>query len=280
MGYIIATVILGLSKGSDTCFGIVCWRWPFIIEVILLFPLCVLLNLVPREHLNIKIVRKSDAKKQQQDSLIRSLSKESLRALEDGMSSQYRQHDDYYSDGGLTHRLNNADLYLHAGGEKEGGSSLAVETQLAGDVQATADVQPRVSRGGVVGTSAEGTVNLEKLPASSSPSSWGGRGSDGSEGSPSNSTRRTDGSEGSASNSARTRENSNTSNTSNTSHASTDPQQVSSGQSGSSGGEGAQPASLPILPADVRRRAAEAEDQVSSSLSDLLHPYRSMRDCE
>ena len=66
-GYIIASVILGLSKNAETCLGIMCWRWAFLVEVFLLLPLCVMVNFVPREHLSIRIVHgKSEKKKRYQ----------------------------------------------------------------------------------------------------------------------------------------------------------------------------------------------------------------------
>jgi hypothetical protein len=57
-GYIIASLVVGLSHSSEVCFYIQCWRWPFLLEVVLLLPLCIAFNFVPREHINVKIVRR------------------------------------------------------------------------------------------------------------------------------------------------------------------------------------------------------------------------------
>lgn len=52
-GYIIASIISDVSRGSETCLYIMCWRWPFFIEVALLVPLCVVLNSLPRAHFDL-----------------------------------------------------------------------------------------------------------------------------------------------------------------------------------------------------------------------------------
>lgn len=71
-GYIIASLITNISHNADVCLGLLCWRWPFIIEVILLIPLCIGVFLVPREHVSVKLTPKV---------IVRSLSKEALDEL-------------------------------------------------------------------------------------------------------------------------------------------------------------------------------------------------------
>ena len=36
MGYIIASLITGFARGSDVCYYMLCWRWPFLVEVTLI----------------------------------------------------------------------------------------------------------------------------------------------------------------------------------------------------------------------------------------------------
>lgn len=55
MGYIIASLITNISHNADTCFYLLCWRWPFLIEVVLLIPFCVGIFCVPKQHINIKL---------------------------------------------------------------------------------------------------------------------------------------------------------------------------------------------------------------------------------
>jgi hypothetical protein len=62
-GYIIATIVTGLSKNSVICGGIYCWRWPFLIEVFLVFPLSVAFNFVPRKHINVRLNANESGKK-------------------------------------------------------------------------------------------------------------------------------------------------------------------------------------------------------------------------
>ena len=52
-GYVVASIVTDVSQGSETCFYIMCWRWPFFIEVGLLIPLCLLINTLPRAHFNL-----------------------------------------------------------------------------------------------------------------------------------------------------------------------------------------------------------------------------------
>jgi hypothetical protein len=55
VGYIIAAVSLSFSESSLYCAGLLCWRWPILIEVFLLFPLYVGLYFVPSEHIEVQI---------------------------------------------------------------------------------------------------------------------------------------------------------------------------------------------------------------------------------
>lgn len=58
-GYIVASLVTDISRGSETCFYIMCWRWPFFIEVALLVPLCVMLNSLPRAHFDLYMAKRS-----------------------------------------------------------------------------------------------------------------------------------------------------------------------------------------------------------------------------
>ena len=55
-GYIIASLSISLSHGSETCGSIYCWRIPILIEVILVTPFCIGIFFVPKEHIKIRIV--------------------------------------------------------------------------------------------------------------------------------------------------------------------------------------------------------------------------------
>ena len=61
-GYILASVVLTLSKGSDTCGPMLCWRIPFLFEVLLTIPFCIALHFVPAEHVSIKVVHNNTKK--------------------------------------------------------------------------------------------------------------------------------------------------------------------------------------------------------------------------
>jgi len=58
MGYIIASIITTLSRGATTCGFILCWRIPFLLEVLFITPFCIALYFVPAEHINLKIAHK------------------------------------------------------------------------------------------------------------------------------------------------------------------------------------------------------------------------------
>jgi hypothetical protein len=52
VGYIIASVLVNLSH-NDMCMGLMCWRWAFLIEIMLLTPLYIGLYFVPGEHIQV-----------------------------------------------------------------------------------------------------------------------------------------------------------------------------------------------------------------------------------
>lgn len=51
MGYIIASILTSISNKNNTCFGLLCWRWSFLIEVMLLSPLYLGLYFIPKEDI-------------------------------------------------------------------------------------------------------------------------------------------------------------------------------------------------------------------------------------
>lgn len=53
----IASVITSVSQHVDTCLGLTCWRWPFLIEVMLLTPLYCGVYFIPKEDIAINIRR-------------------------------------------------------------------------------------------------------------------------------------------------------------------------------------------------------------------------------
>ena len=63
-GYIVASVTITTCSPSavsdplsshmpETCFGLIYWRWPFLVEIILLLPLFILLQFVPERHISV-----------------------------------------------------------------------------------------------------------------------------------------------------------------------------------------------------------------------------------
>lgn len=53
LGYVLSTVVIGLSGGNSMCYHILCWRLPFLIQTILLTPLFVAFYFVPDTHLSL-----------------------------------------------------------------------------------------------------------------------------------------------------------------------------------------------------------------------------------
>ncbi len=64
MGYIIASIITTLSRGTNTCGFILCWRIPFLLEVLFVTPFCIALYFVPAEHINLRIAHKNSINRQ------------------------------------------------------------------------------------------------------------------------------------------------------------------------------------------------------------------------
>lgn len=59
-GYIIAAVMIGPVTGTTTCYGLFCWRWPLLVEWIMLVPFCVAVHFVPANHLVMRIGLEAD----------------------------------------------------------------------------------------------------------------------------------------------------------------------------------------------------------------------------
>lgn len=55
MGYIVASIFMNFAQSSVTCGSILCWRWPFLIEIILLSPLYLALYFVPVEYMALSV---------------------------------------------------------------------------------------------------------------------------------------------------------------------------------------------------------------------------------
>ena len=69
-GYIIASTLMDLAVHRDTCWGLLCWRWAFLVEIILLTPLYLGLYFIPKEDIQVIVtaggVSPRSAKQQQQ----------------------------------------------------------------------------------------------------------------------------------------------------------------------------------------------------------------------
>lgn len=63
VGYIIASMCVYVSQHAETCWGLLCWRWPFLIEMSLLCPMYVCLYFVPANDLSVRISHYSPKKK-------------------------------------------------------------------------------------------------------------------------------------------------------------------------------------------------------------------------
>ena len=55
MGYIIASVISNVSHNAELCLSLLCWRWPFLVEIMLLVPLYFGLYFVPKEDIAVPL---------------------------------------------------------------------------------------------------------------------------------------------------------------------------------------------------------------------------------
>lgn len=60
-GYIIAAVMIGPIKGTDVCYGILCWRWPLLVEWFMLVPFAIAVHFVPENHLVMRIGKIAEA---------------------------------------------------------------------------------------------------------------------------------------------------------------------------------------------------------------------------
>ena len=60
-GYIIAAIMIGPVKGTTTCYGLYCWRWPLLVEWVMLVPFCIAVHFVPPEHLVMRIGKDDSA---------------------------------------------------------------------------------------------------------------------------------------------------------------------------------------------------------------------------
>lgn len=52
-GYLIGVLASGFGSSRSGCFGLLCWRWPFILPFVALVPIVVGIFCVPTEHLSI-----------------------------------------------------------------------------------------------------------------------------------------------------------------------------------------------------------------------------------
>eukprot|EP01038_Epipyxis_sp_PR26KG_P014548 gene14548-19530_t len=62
-GYIIASVVILFVNKSGVCFSLQCWRWPFLIEVMLLTPICIGVYFIPKEHISIRVHKRPNKSK-------------------------------------------------------------------------------------------------------------------------------------------------------------------------------------------------------------------------
>ena len=58
-GYILSSIVLSLSNPIDPlmCGGLLCWRWPLLIEVVILFPIALIFLQLPRDVANVRMRR-------------------------------------------------------------------------------------------------------------------------------------------------------------------------------------------------------------------------------
>jgi MFS family permease len=58
LGYLMASVTVWVNESFRGCGGILCWRWPFILQVILVTPLALGLFWIPDEHILMRFTRR------------------------------------------------------------------------------------------------------------------------------------------------------------------------------------------------------------------------------
>lgn len=59
-----ASIFINAAEKSVVCASILCWRWPFLVEIFLLSPLYLALYFVPAEHMDLSVRRGSSSSKQ------------------------------------------------------------------------------------------------------------------------------------------------------------------------------------------------------------------------
>jgi hypothetical protein len=96
MGYIIASLITGFARGSDTCYNMLCWRWPILIEVALIAPLSLAIFFIPKELMSVKVIHGNSARKKQKlqlhlQSVLRSFSNNSFGDRKDRIRNNSAQ---------------------------------------------------------------------------------------------------------------------------------------------------------------------------------------------
>lgn len=96
MGYIIASLITGFARGSDICYNVLCWRWPFLIEVALIAPLSLAIFFIPKELMSVKVIHGNSARKKQKlqlhlQSVLRSYSNSSFGDRKDRIRNNSAQ---------------------------------------------------------------------------------------------------------------------------------------------------------------------------------------------
>lgn len=97
MGYIIASVITELARGSATCYSLLCWRWAFLLEVALIAPLSVAMFFIPKELISVKVIHGNSARRKQiapmqSNSILRSYSANSVGDRKDRVRSNISTH--------------------------------------------------------------------------------------------------------------------------------------------------------------------------------------------
>lgn len=58
-GYIIAATIMSVARQADVCYGLLCWRWPLLIEWALVAPFCVATFFVPQKDICVNVHSKT-----------------------------------------------------------------------------------------------------------------------------------------------------------------------------------------------------------------------------
>ncbi|KAF0693544.1 Aste57867_15502 [Aphanomyces stellatus] len=56
LGYLMGSVTVWVGQSYDGCFDILCWRWPFLAQVVIVTPLALGVFFVPEEHIRMRAV--------------------------------------------------------------------------------------------------------------------------------------------------------------------------------------------------------------------------------